>query len=423
MRRALALVLFVGIAQASPSLLHSQSTDGVFKLNRDRIKAPEKLAPLLAAVRASQGAIEISVHGDARGSTKYTTLLSQKRADAIRDYLVSKGVVRSRITTIGRGPSQPLKTHAASRRIELRGRATTAASKPPASVRPLRYHLNRIGDFADPMPLVEKKGGQWVRTYVIAVPAKLRAEFVVTFRGPDAKKATVELGRDGRFKRIGTPGERSWKAPVSLAAGRQVIRLTSPRREVRFWLTAKGAVNAPPPGKGNELCPVLDHIAVLAADDFPAQRAKRRSQKGLAAIGPIPLRVGDYEFRWNHGAARLQVLETADGAEAEAKLTRIANLVGQCLGQRVRSRQFDWTGYTEFLGQRREVGSMGLARRDLTVRGVHFTARHSDYEIHIEEQRDARDKKNRVFIAARRHDLAGATAEEWRRYKANRDAE
>lgn len=45
--------------------------------------------------------------------------LSQARADAVRDYLVTKGISRSSISTLGMGASQPKGSKAASRRVEV----------------------------------------------------------------------------------------------------------------------------------------------------------------------------------------------------------------------------------------------------------------------------------------------------------------
>jgi outer membrane protein OmpA-like peptidoglycan-associated protein len=51
--------------------------------------------------------IEISGHTDNVGDPKANKALSQKRADAVRDYLVSKGIDRARIESVGYGDSRP----------------------------------------------------------------------------------------------------------------------------------------------------------------------------------------------------------------------------------------------------------------------------------------------------------------------------
>jgi OOP family OmpA-OmpF porin len=52
--------------------------------------------------------IRIEGHTDDVGSAKYNIGLSGKRAQAIKDYLVGKGIEPSRITTKGLGYSQPI---------------------------------------------------------------------------------------------------------------------------------------------------------------------------------------------------------------------------------------------------------------------------------------------------------------------------
>lgn len=52
--------------------------------------------------------VEISGHTDNVGKESSNIKLSQKRADAVKDWLVSKGVDPKRITTKGYGPDQPI---------------------------------------------------------------------------------------------------------------------------------------------------------------------------------------------------------------------------------------------------------------------------------------------------------------------------
>ncbi|HYC35183.1 MAG TPA: OmpA family protein [Usitatibacter sp.] len=50
-------------------------------------------------------------HTDSIGSDAYNQRLSERRAAAVKDYLVSKGIPNSKITTIGKGESQPVATN------------------------------------------------------------------------------------------------------------------------------------------------------------------------------------------------------------------------------------------------------------------------------------------------------------------------
>jgi OOP family OmpA-OmpF porin len=50
-------------------------------------------------------------HTDNIGTDAYNQKLSERRAAAVKEYLVSKGVPASKITTIGKGESQPVATN------------------------------------------------------------------------------------------------------------------------------------------------------------------------------------------------------------------------------------------------------------------------------------------------------------------------
>jgi outer membrane protein OmpA-like peptidoglycan-associated protein len=52
--------------------------------------------------------IELSAHTDSRGNDDYNLSLSQKRADAAKQYMVSKGISASRITAKGYGETKPI---------------------------------------------------------------------------------------------------------------------------------------------------------------------------------------------------------------------------------------------------------------------------------------------------------------------------
>jgi outer membrane protein OmpA-like peptidoglycan-associated protein len=69
--------------------------------------------------------IKISGYTDNIGSTEDNQILSQKRADAVREYLISKGIEVERITTLGYGEKDPIATNktekgrALNRRVEF----------------------------------------------------------------------------------------------------------------------------------------------------------------------------------------------------------------------------------------------------------------------------------------------------------------
>jgi outer membrane protein OmpA-like peptidoglycan-associated protein len=54
--------------------------------------------------------IEVGAHTDLRGSDEFNLVLSQKRADAVRQYLLERGVDTDQISAVGYGESRPLDT-------------------------------------------------------------------------------------------------------------------------------------------------------------------------------------------------------------------------------------------------------------------------------------------------------------------------
>jgi outer membrane protein OmpA-like peptidoglycan-associated protein len=52
--------------------------------------------------------IELAGHTDAIGTKAYNMYLSQKRAEAVKDYLTKKGIDTRRIKAVGYGKSKPL---------------------------------------------------------------------------------------------------------------------------------------------------------------------------------------------------------------------------------------------------------------------------------------------------------------------------
>lgn len=51
--------------------------------------------------------IELSAHCDYKGSSEYNKGLAQRRAEAVVDYLISKGIARDRLSPVGYGKEKP----------------------------------------------------------------------------------------------------------------------------------------------------------------------------------------------------------------------------------------------------------------------------------------------------------------------------
>ncbi|GAA4411648.1 hypothetical protein GCM10023187_37810 [Nibrella viscosa] len=74
-----------------------------------RPNAAGELDKLVAIMLKYPGlAIEVSSHTDSQGDAQYNLELSNRRARAVADYLMSKGISRKRITAKGYGESMPL---------------------------------------------------------------------------------------------------------------------------------------------------------------------------------------------------------------------------------------------------------------------------------------------------------------------------
>ena len=57
--------------------------------------------------RRASSRILIEGHADSRGTNEYNLALGERRADAVRDYMVSLGVPAERITIVSKGEEQP----------------------------------------------------------------------------------------------------------------------------------------------------------------------------------------------------------------------------------------------------------------------------------------------------------------------------
>jgi OOP family OmpA-OmpF porin len=99
-----------------------------FGFNDSEVSAASR--PLLDAVAdlargCARYKVQITGHTDATGDAEYNAYLSQRRAQAVRDYLVSRGVDPASLVAEGHGASQPTASNAnaegraANRRIEI----------------------------------------------------------------------------------------------------------------------------------------------------------------------------------------------------------------------------------------------------------------------------------------------------------------
>jgi OOP family OmpA-OmpF porin len=124
-----------GIMEATLSVEMEDESKEVYELDvhfetgKSTIK-PESygvLNDLLAAMnRLKTSKIELAGHTDSDGSAEANLQLSRDRAVAVRDYLVNKGIISTRIQTVGYGEAKPVANNdseqgkAKNRRTEVR---------------------------------------------------------------------------------------------------------------------------------------------------------------------------------------------------------------------------------------------------------------------------------------------------------------
>ncbi len=104
------------------------AADAFFDFDKAVLKAEgkAKLDDLVGKVKGVNLEVIIAVgHTDSVGSDAYNQKLSVKRSDAVKAYLVSKGIEKNRVYTEGKGEKQPVadnKTSAGrakNRRVEI----------------------------------------------------------------------------------------------------------------------------------------------------------------------------------------------------------------------------------------------------------------------------------------------------------------
>lgn len=119
------------VPPAAPAVAASKVTfaaDAFFDFDKSVLK-PEgraKLDDLVSKIRDVNLEVIIAVgHTDSIGTDAYNQRLSVRRAEAVKAYLVSKGIERNRVYTEGKGEKQPVADNktkegrAKNRRVEI----------------------------------------------------------------------------------------------------------------------------------------------------------------------------------------------------------------------------------------------------------------------------------------------------------------
>ncbi len=115
------------VAPAAPAKV-TYAADAFFDFDKAVLKAEgkAKLDDLVSKVKGINLEVIIAVgHADATGADAYNQKLSVKRSEAVKAYLVSKGIEKNRVYTEGKGEKQPVADNktaagrAKNRRVEV----------------------------------------------------------------------------------------------------------------------------------------------------------------------------------------------------------------------------------------------------------------------------------------------------------------
>jgi len=104
-------------ARAAPSSVRQSiviQADALFDFDKSVVRPDGKKA--IDEALAKLGGVDLEMviatgHTDSVGTEAYNQKLSERRAAAVKAYLVSKGIPSSKVTTIGKGETQPVATN------------------------------------------------------------------------------------------------------------------------------------------------------------------------------------------------------------------------------------------------------------------------------------------------------------------------
>jgi|SRR5690606_14880338 len=98
-------------SRVDEGILVTFESDVLFPLNSSYLtdRAKEELDNLVVVLEQDQvSRLIVKGHTDATGTEDYNQWLSERRAESVKNYLVSKGFRKSGITTEGHGQSKPV---------------------------------------------------------------------------------------------------------------------------------------------------------------------------------------------------------------------------------------------------------------------------------------------------------------------------
>jgi outer membrane protein OmpA-like peptidoglycan-associated protein len=114
---------------AEPPLMRFQDVLFDFDKSNLRPEADAILAPVLEMLQRDPSLkVDIEGHADWMGSDDYNIRLSQRRAQAVVEWLVARGIARERLNAVGKGEREPIASNETTegrqlnRRVEVRRR-------------------------------------------------------------------------------------------------------------------------------------------------------------------------------------------------------------------------------------------------------------------------------------------------------------
>jgi len=100
----------------------------------------QQLYPLVEYLKNNDKTmVKIEGHTDSRGSSEYNLNLSQMRAEAVRDFLITSGISPQRISAQGMGEGSPVATNSTSAGRQQNRRVAVFISESPQSMTPSSF--------------------------------------------------------------------------------------------------------------------------------------------------------------------------------------------------------------------------------------------------------------------------------------------
>jgi len=131
------------VRQSGGETVITLSGEVIFETDSANLRdtARERLLAVADALRSEPNQMAVvEGHTDSRGSDEYNQRLSQRRAEAVRDYLIGEGVPAARMQAVGRGEESPVSSNdsaegrAGNRRVEIHLRPIPGAPQTPTAM-------------------------------------------------------------------------------------------------------------------------------------------------------------------------------------------------------------------------------------------------------------------------------------------------